>query len=211
MNEVFDNFCRAYERENGDLLSASLIPTSTKARPTRLHDIARSSSVADINADVGYATIWNNFIPLQGDQKRIWHDIYVAYWHAACTINYAEELNLQYHGRPKEQVWTNVYEAWKEVSNTLLKGYNSSSPLEVWTVPCLYVVGKYLRAFAIKADEEAARLRESAGGAALGGQSFGDDIATEQTEQENEYLEDAARLINRMFMLCYSDRYVEFE
>ncbi|KAI9660778.1 MAG: COP9 signalosome (CSN) subunit [Alyxoria varia] len=206
MNEVYESFVSAYERENGDLLSATLVPAPTRAQPTRLDDIARSSSVEGIDADVRYATIYNNHLPLEHAQKRIWHEIYVAYWHAVCAINYAEQLNLQFQGRHQEQVWSNAYEAWKEVSNALLKAYNVSNPFEVWTVPCLYIVGKHLRMFAIKADEETKRLREGGGNAALGVQSFGDDIATEQTEQENDKLEDAARLINRMFMLCYADR-----
>ncbi len=35
---------------------------------------------------------------------------------------------------------------------TLIRGYTNCG-FEAWTVPCLYVAGKYMRIFAIKADE----------------------------------------------------------
>ena len=37
----------------------------------------------------------------------------------------------------------------------LIRGYTNCG-FEAWTVPCLYVAGKYMRIFAIKADEGAA-------------------------------------------------------
>jgi hypothetical protein len=90
-----------------------------------------------------------------------------------------------------------VYEAWKEMSNALIRGY-SSGGFEAWTVPCLYVTGKYLRIFAIKADQET-------GNKVVFGGSFQDDFNPEAGK--NEKLEDAARVLNRIFQLCISDRY----
>jgi len=80
--------------------------------------------------------------------------------------------------------------------NQLIRGYNNAG-FEAWTVPCLYVVGKYIRTFAIKADEET-----TVGTGAV--TNFGDDINLEQ--EENEKLQDAARQLNRVFQLCLSDR-----
>ncbi len=94
--------------------------------------------------------------------------------------------------------WTTVYEAWKELSNALIRGY-SSGGFEAWTVPCLYVTGKYLRIFAIKADQET-------GNKVVFGGGFQDDFNPEAGK--NEKLEDAARVLNRIFQLCISDRYV---
>lgn len=61
----------------------------------------------------------------------------------------------------------------------------------------MYTVGKYMRTFAINADLEAA----SQGSAGFG---FQDDIAADV--EKNANLEEAARVINRMFTLCLSDR-----
>lgn len=77
----------------------------------------------------------------------------------------------------------------------LIRGYEKYG-LEVWTVPCLYLVGKYTRIFAIKADESA----DNSGTAT----SFQDDFNPEA--EKNEKLEDAARTLNRVFQLCLSDR-----
>jgi hypothetical protein len=96
--------------------------------------------------------------------------------------------------------WTKVYEAWKELTNALLRGYTNCG-FEAWTVPCLYVAGKYIRIFAIKADE--------ATGASTGSvNNFQDDFNPEA--EKNEKLEDAARQLNRVFQLCLSDRSVHY-
>ena len=59
------------------------------------------------------------------------------------------------------------------------------------------MVGKYLRIFAIKADEGAVN-----GTSAV--TNFQDDLNPEA--EKNEKLEDAARQLNRIFQLCLSDR-----
>lgn len=92
-----------------------------------------------------------------------------------------------------------MYEAWKEMTNNLIRGY-SSFGIEAWTVPCLYVAGKYMRVFAIKADEETGNGTRSM-------TSFQDDFNPEA--EKNEKLEDAARVLNRIFQLCLSDRYAK--
>ena len=93
--------------------------------------------------------------------------------------------------------WTSVYDGWKELTNQLIRGYTNCE-FESWTVPCLYMVGKYLRIFAIKADEGAANGSGNV-------TNFQDDLNPEA--EKNEKLEDAARQLNRIFQLCLSDRY----
>jgi hypothetical protein len=97
-----------------------------------------------------------------------------------------------------------VYEAWKDVVNALVKGYNSTA-FYAWTIPCLYVAGKYLRVFAIKADDSAAL--QTGNGLAYGGGIQEEDAFG--TGGKHEKLEDAARQINKIFGLCVSDRYVK--
>ena len=98
-----------------------------------------------------------------------------------------------------------MYASWKDLVNAVIKGY-TSGVLEAWTLPVLYLVGKHLRVFAIKADESVG----ASGEGALVGTGVGvegglqEDIA----EGRNGKLEDAARVMMRMFTLCISDRYV---
>jgi hypothetical protein len=87
------------------------------------------------------------------------------------------------------------------MTNALIRGYTNCN-FEAWTVPCLYVAGKYLRVFAIKADESASTTN---GVAAV--KSFQDDDFNPEAEK-NEKLEDAARVLNKIFTTCLSDRYV---
>ena len=92
--------------------------------------------------------------------------------------------------------WTKVFNAWKEFSLALIRGYTNFG-FEAWTVPCLYVAGKYLRIFAIKADKDAATTTALT--------NF-DDFNPEDGQNQN--LEDAARILNRVFQTCLADRYV---
>lgn len=80
----------------------------------------------------------------------------------------------------------------------LIRGYTNLG-FQAWTVPCLYIAGKHIRIFAIKADKEI----EAKGGQVSSG-SFGEDDVNDS--DKNEKLEDAARVLNRIFTLCISDR-----
>lgn len=93
-----------------------------------------------------------------------------------------------------------MYDAWKDVATSLTRGYTSCE-FEAWTVPCLYVVGKYLRIFAVKADEGTGSGNEAV-------TTFQDDFSSEA--EKNEKLEDAARQLNKIFQICLADRSVGF-
>lgn len=104
-------------------------------------------------------------------------------------------INTEYPANLHQVSWVKVYESWKEMTIALIRGYTNCG-FEAWTVPCLYVAGKYMRIFAIKADEGAASTPGSV-------TNF-DDFNPEA--EKNEKLEDAARHLNRIFTICLSDR-----
>lgn len=83
------------------------------------------------------------------------------------------------------------------MTNQLIRGYTNCG-FEAWTVPCLYVAGKYLRIFAIKADEATGNNTGVV-------TTFQDDFNPEA--EKNEKLEDAARQLNRIFQICLADRF----
>lgn len=80
----------------------------------------------------------------------------------------------------------------------LIRGFTNCN-FEAWSVPCLYVAGKYLRVFAIKADQTttASEVLDTY-----------DEINPDAGQ--NEKLEDAARTLNKMFQICLGDRFVSF-
>ena len=97
-----------------------------------------------------------------------------------------------------------MYEAWKELTSVLIRGYNSHG-FEAWTIPSLYMVGKYLRLFAIKSDEERrAKAFDTGPGASL----ISDDFDPETDKQLQ--LRDCEGHLKRIFSLCLNDRYVCF-
>ena len=119
----------------------------------------------------------------------------MAYWHATGALVLAQEAG------EGSADWGFVYEKWKDVVNAVIRGY-STGALDNWTLPLLYLAGKYLRQFAIKADESKKGME---GGMAIDMGGIQDDIAGDFGK--NVKLEDAARVLNRMFTLCISDRY----
>ena len=76
------------------------------------------------------------------------------------AVNFRTPEEAQNAGRGQDADWSSVYDLWKDLVNALYKGYQSNV-FAAWTIPCLYVAGKYLRVFAIKADAKIASSRDS--------------------------------------------------
>ena len=194
--------CREYwqanEEGSGPLLAATISPIAPPSYLNRLDAIYHDTNATSISKDISYSLTKTATAAIQYPNPEInsWTEIYSAYWYAIGAILAAE------HATTTRPDWTKVYEAWKDLANTVIKGY-TSGVLEAWTLPVLYTTGKHLRAFAIKADDNA---RASGGDVSFSAGGLQDDIAGDFGR--NEKLEDAARVINRMFTLCISDRYV---
>lgn len=196
MDSVFRDFRRAHLDRSGPLLATTITPIAPPEDLNRLRRIFSVSNAFTIQQEIrsGLLAHTNTELRFSKPEGNAWVDVYVAYWKAVGEIIALEE-NLK-------SGWVGVYEAWKEVTNAVIRGY-SNGGFESWTIPCLYVTGRFLRIFAIKADGQ---LRERNGGEFNAGMQ--DDIAGELGK--NEKLEDAARIINRIFTLCISDRYAAY-
>ena len=196
MDFIFKDFQHAHLERSGPLLATTITPIAPPEDPYRLRQLSSGSSAFTIQQEFrsGLLAHTNTELRFSKPERNAWVDVYVAYWKAVGEI-IALEDNLK-------NGWAGVYEAWKEVTNALIRGY-SNAGFESWTIPCLYVTGRFLRIFAVKADEQ---LRERNGGGFSAGTQ--DDIIGDLGK--NEKLEDAARIINRIFTLCISDRYVAY-
>ncbi|KAL9028441.1 MAG: hypothetical protein Q9196_003202, partial [Gyalolechia fulgens] len=176
----------------------TLNPIPPAHDPTLLRRFHKDSNVFSINNDV-QRHIKITQSNLTKAEANAWIDIYVAYWKAIGEILRAET------GHHRDDWAIKVYEAWKEVTNLLIRGF-SHAGFGAWLMPCLYTAGKYLRIFAIKADEEKA-TKVGNGTVKMEEDILADDITVDF--EKNERLEDAARVINKVFTLCISDRYVD--
>ena len=193
MEVLFRDFEQAQLIGLGPLLATTITPIAPPDDPHRLQYFFRAANSFSIQSVIrdGISLHATSEIRFLKPERNAWVDVYVAYWKAIGEIIAGDTAKAD---------WSKVYEAWKEVANVIIKGY-ASAGFQAWTVPCLYVAGRYLRIFAIKADEGVrgtGTVNFKAG--------FQDDITGESGK--NEKLEDAARVINRMFTLCISDRYV---
>lgn len=93
-----------------------------------------------------------------------------------------------------------MYESWKEFTSQIIRGYTNHD-FENWTIPSLYVAGRYMRLYAIRADAE----RAGNGTHDEAVTNFQDDFDPET--EKHKSLEDCARQLNRIFNTCLSDRY----
>lgn len=193
MDAIIDTFQKAYEGGDGYALSMTFSPVPPESDPNRLYNFRRSTNIAQAQWELKNR-ITSNSSPfrLPKEEGDGWVEVYFTYWKVVGEILNAEE---SVRNRTKAS-WTKVYEAWKDMTNSLIRGYTNCG-FEAWTVPCLYVAGKYLRIFAIKADESAATVPNLV-------TNYGDDFNPDA--EKNEKLEDAARVLNRIFNICLSDR-----
>ncbi|KAK5121085.1 hypothetical protein LTR85_005569 [Meristemomyces frigidus] len=198
LDSLWADFATAYNTPDGYLLATTISPEPPKSDSARLYNWQRWTNSYSIQTDLRYKLQYNPDLHLEKKEASTWLDVFTAYYSFAGKLLSAEEA--QNAGKSRDADWNAVYESWKEVLSALYRGY-SNNVFAAWTIPCLYVVGKYLRVFAIKADDNAASQRDS--GLAFGALQEEDAFGA---ASKNEKLEDAARQINRIFALCLSDR-----
>ncbi|KAI4171824.1 MAG: hypothetical protein LQ346_008696, partial [Caloplaca aetnensis] len=182
MDTIFQAFHLAQYQGSGPALAATLTPIEPPHNPTLLRRFYNDSNGFAVENDIQHYLRMTQS-PLSKAESTAWRDIYVAYWKAIGEILRAET------GHHRDDWAIKVYEAWKEVTNLLIRGYSHAS-FGAWTMPCLYTAGKYLRVFAIKADEEQA-IKVRTGEVNMEGDTLGDDIMP--VFEKNAWLEDAAR------------------
>jgi hypothetical protein len=196
MDSVTALFREAYENENGYRLAESLTPVAPPEDAGRLYSFHRSMNAMSTQSELRNSIIYKTNVRFTKAEQSAWIELYTAYWKAVGELLAVEETLNQH----KKADWKKVFDAWKEVVNSLLRGYTSNA-FAAWTIPCLYVVGKYLRNFAIKADEQ---MRRSEGNVTYN-DGFQDDVVG--SLGKNDCLQDAARQVNRIFSVCITDRY----
>ena len=189
MNNILVGFQKAYLRGSGPELAETLSPVASRIPQTR-QELEYRPWIGNNEIRQRLSEFVALHTPFTKSESTAWADVYSAYWNALTEILRSENS--------QEGSAVNVYEAWKEVALALIKGY-SSNAFAAWTVPCLYMVGRYVRAFAQHADEAAPKGQSTGFDA-----SMKDDITSDANR--NMKLEDAARVINRAFTICISDR-----
>ncbi|EJT74452.1 CSN12 [Gaeumannomyces tritici R3-111a-1] len=194
MDQLLDRFAEAVRSGNGPLLATTLAPAESAENLQKLQAIWNSASPQDVKGVIRNRIRKKVGSHLSNDEVQGWTEVFTAFWKAVGEILSINGLS----GAQTKPSWSGVYEAWKELNSMIIRGYTNHGFL-AWTIPCLYVAGKYLRLFAVKADEERSRTSSDANNT-----TFEDDFETES--DKNKQLEDCARQLNRIFTLCLSDR-----
>lgn len=196
MDSVPALFREAIDCEDGYMLAQSITPVAPPEDAGRLYTFHRSMNAANVSSELRNSLIYRSSRNFSKAESTAWIELYAAYWKAIGELLTVEEVLNQ----RKKADWKKVFDAWKEVVNSLLRGYTSNA-FASWTIPCMYVAGKYLRNFAIKADEQ---LRRAEGTISYN-EGFQDDAVG--ALGKNDCLQDAARQVNRIFSVCITDRY----
>lgn len=197
MEAILGQFRQAVADGHGYVLAEALTPIAPPEDAGRLYEFYRSNNAFSIQDALRNEIVYKSQIRLPKAESNAWIEVFACYWKAVGEILAADEAMNQ----GKQADWKKAYDTWKEVANALIRGYNTNA-FDAWTIPCLYTVGKYLRVFALKADEVEDRSDRSVSLS----KTFSEDIVSTIGNQEN--LQDAARQINRIFALCVSDRYL---
>ncbi|KAK2014966.1 PCI domain-containing protein [Colletotrichum eremochloae] len=199
MEGLFEEFRNAYKARSGYSLAQTLQPFSPANKPGKLRSIYLSTNIQEVKADVKYMLqgrgSGSKKFKLDHEEANGWVEVYTAYWKAIGEILKVEG-DSSTGGRASS--WTKVYEAWKELTTALIRGYTNYG-FEAWTIPCLYTAGKHLRLFAISSDEE-----RNTTDAAANAMELGDDFDPDLEKQKQ--LRDCEQQLKRIFTLCLSDR-----
>ncbi|KAH8682305.1 hypothetical protein BX600DRAFT_505909 [Xylariales sp. PMI_506] len=194
MDGLIKEFRVAYAAQRGNDLAKTITPDLT-ASPQKLQALWESGGPQSIKEDLKFlfSRDKSSQLRLSRVEGEGWQEIYFAYWKALGEI-------LAVEGWRKDgetSTWAKVYDAWKELTSLIIRGYTNHE-FENWTIPCLYVAGRYMRLYAIRADAE----RAVTGDDTI--TNFQDDVDPEAEKQKS--LEDCARQLNRIFNTCLSDR-----
>ncbi|KAI1771181.1 PCI domain-containing protein [Hypoxylon cercidicola] len=198
MDALIQEFRPAFVDLNGDRLAETFSP-DVQANAAKLQAIWGRGNLRDVTADLDFLFYSDPSRPRMSQQETTgWVEMYLSYWKAVGEILAVH--GLRNDAKTSNSSWTTVYEAWKDLTLLVIRGYTHHE-FENWTIPCLYVAGKYLRVFAIQGDEE----RRRAGGTGDADMTImQDDFDPE--EEENKLLEDCARVLNKIFQTCFNDR-----
>lgn len=197
MDVVINDFKTAQALGDGYALAATITPIAPANDAGRLYAFYKSSNHFDVQSSIRAAIVFDNDVQLDRTEGNAWVDVFVAYWKAVGVILAGEEAARS--GKYRGGEWAKVYDAWKELANTLIKGHTAAT-FPAWTIPCLYIAAKYMRLFAIRADEQASKEQ----GNVTFSSGLADDIVA--STSKNQKLEDAARQLMRIFSLCTQDR-----
>ncbi|KAI5458076.1 hypothetical protein BGZ63DRAFT_56842 [Mariannaea sp. PMI_226] len=193
MNELFEDFGKAYASQNGYQLAQTLSPVPLPGQPNYLKAVRQSTNAQSVKHDIKHfiKASTSHRRKMDHDEVTGWVEVYTAYWSALGEI---------IAGESGKGSWTKVYDSWKELTSMLIRGYNSFG-FKAWSIPSLYMVGKYLRLFAIKSDEERSR---TANDPSVGSSLLQDDFDSETDKQGQ--LRDCEQHLKRIFTLCLNDR-----
>ncbi|EEH11333.1 COP9 signalosome complex subunit [Histoplasma capsulatum G186AR] len=192
MRTIFIEFKEAQHTGIGSALAATITPVAPPSDPDRLRNFYYFTNFAKVQSDIRYALLQDRStgVKLSKQEGNAWVEVFVAYWKAVAEIVEIEES-------PQTGNWTKVFNAWKQVANLLIRGYTNGG-FQAWTLPCIYVVGRYLRIFAMEADASTSQDSDTFNN------GFQDDVISDSSKHAK--LEDSSQIINRMFTLCLHDR-----
>ncbi|KAL2797183.1 hypothetical protein BJX66DRAFT_298379 [Aspergillus keveii] len=188
MISILEELAEGQRQLSGPLVAAALTPVDTSEDPNRLQSFYNFSNAAQISTSLRHYLTQTCRLKIPKQELNAWIDLFSAYWKVVGEL-------LKFGESSTRASWVQVFDNWRDLANVLIRAYTNFG-FENWTISCLYVVGKYLRLFASKADAETSAQSSDA--------FYQEDATTDFGK--NAKTEEAARVLNRMFTLCLNDR-----
>ncbi|KAI8933517.1 hypothetical protein NX059_009254 [Plenodomus lindquistii] len=189
-------FHEAYASGLAQPVANFLSPVAPAHDPGRLYDFFRASNDDKIEGDIRYALKSAKNTRMTNKEAGAWVEIIACYWRAVKQIIKVDEAANQ--GRLGDRQYVAVYDAWKDLTSSFIK-HISGGQLPPWAIFTLYFTANHLRKIAIRADEYLAKAKP-----VTLNTGYSDDIVS--AVAQNQKLEEAARVFNRIFALCLGDR-----
>jgi hypothetical protein len=196
MQAALEPFHEAYATGLAVPVGQFFSPVPPAHDPGRLYDFYRTSNEDKIEGDVRYALKNDKRTRMTNKEIGAWVDIISNYWRAIKEIILAEEAANR--GRLGERQYVTIYDKWKDLTSSFIK-HISGGVLPAWAIFTLYFTANHLMKIAIRADEQLSNSKP-----ATLNTGYSDDIVS--ATSQNQKLEEAARVFNRIFALCLGDR-----
>lgn len=196
LQHALSPFYEAYASGLAQPVAHFFSPVAPAHDPGRLYEFFRASNDNKIDGDLRYAFKYDKRLHMSNKESTAWVEIIENYWRAVKEIIRADEAANQ--GRLNENHAVTVYSTWKDLTGAFIK-YITDNTLPAWSIFTLYFTANHLRKLAMRADEQLAEAKP-----VTPSNGFSDDIVG--TVPQNQKLEEAARVFNRIFALCLGDR-----
>src|ERR1700759_1931459 len=121
MESLVSQFKNAYRQRDGYAISTVFTPVAPLEDPTRLRAFYRSTNAVALQSDLRSALLYHDGLDFSKQEATAWIEVFTEYWSATGELLLADET-IAVHERARDVDWTKVYQAWKKLTDSIIRG-----------------------------------------------------------------------------------------